>query len=58
MNAPPDVSRPPVAILAYRTGKESFFAAARAAILGQFALVTLASLALIYGLVTRGSRRA
>ena len=38
-------------ILAHRTGKESFFAAARAAILGQFALVTLASLALIYGLV-------
>lgn len=35
-----------------RTGREGFFASARAAILGQFALVTLASLSLIYALVT------
>jgi cytochrome c-type biogenesis protein CcmF len=39
-------------IIGYRTGKPFFFTATRAAILGQFALVTLGSLALIYGLVT------
>ncbi|HEY2988914.1 MAG TPA: heme lyase CcmF/NrfE family subunit [Candidatus Binatia bacterium] len=39
-------------ILGYRTGKPGFFAATRVAILGQFFLVTLASLALIYALVT------
>ncbi|HEX8012718.1 MAG TPA: heme lyase CcmF/NrfE family subunit [Casimicrobiaceae bacterium] len=35
-----------------RTGREGFFASARAAILGQFVLVTLAALSLIYALVT------
>ncbi len=39
-------------ILGYRTGKAGFFSSARAAILGQFILVTLSSSALIYGLVT------
>ncbi|MBI4489931.1 MAG: heme lyase CcmF/NrfE family subunit [Deltaproteobacteria bacterium] len=39
-------------ILASRTGREGFFASARAAILGQFILVTLASASLIYALVT------
>ncbi|MGH7770467.1 MAG: heme lyase CcmF/NrfE family subunit [Candidatus Binatia bacterium] len=39
-------------IIGHRTGKAFFFTATRAAILGQFALVTLGSLALIYGLVT------
>lgn len=38
--------------LGARTGREVFFASARGAILGQFAFVTLASLALIYALVT------
>jgi cytochrome c-type biogenesis protein CcmF len=39
-------------IIGHRTGKAVFFTATRAAILGQFALVTLGSLTLIYGLVT------
>lgn len=39
-------------IFGSRTGREGFFVSARAAILGQFFLVTLASSALIYGLVT------
>ncbi len=39
-------------ILAHRTGNERYFAGARAAILGQFVLVTLAASALIYGLVS------
>jgi cytochrome c-type biogenesis protein CcmF len=38
-------------VVGSRTGKEWFFASTRAAILGQFALVTLASLSLIYALV-------
>ncbi|MBI3028650.1 MAG: heme lyase CcmF/NrfE family subunit [Candidatus Rokubacteria bacterium] len=39
-------------LLGARTGRQGFFASARHAILGQFALVTLASFALIYALVT------
>ena len=39
-------------IVGHRTGKAVFFAGTRAAILGQFVLVTVAALALIYGLVT------
>ncbi len=39
-------------LLGARTGREGFFVSARAAILGQFALVTLAALSLIYALVT------
>ena len=39
-------------ILIRRTGNPAFLSGARAAILGQFVLVTLASSALIYGLVT------
>jgi cytochrome c-type biogenesis protein CcmF len=39
-------------IVGHRTGKAVFFASTRAAILGQFVLVTVAALALIYGLVT------
>lgn len=39
-------------ILGAQTWRKGFFATARGAILGQFALVTLASLALIYALVT------
>lgn len=39
-------------VLAKRTGRELFVAGARLSILGQFFFVTLASLALIYGLVT------
>jgi cytochrome c-type biogenesis protein CcmF len=39
-------------ILAYRTGNAGFLSGARAAILGQFILVTVSALALIYGLVT------
>lgn len=39
-------------LLRARTGRETFFTGVRAAILGQFACVTLASLALIYALVT------
>jgi len=39
------------AILTHRTGDERYFVGARAAILGQFVLVTLAAAALIYGLV-------
>lgn len=39
-------------ILGARTGQNGFFASTRAAITGQFILVTLASLSLIYALVT------
>ena len=39
-------------IVAARTGNERFLAATRYAILGQFALVTVAAAALIYGLVS------
>ncbi|HEX9899197.1 MAG TPA: hypothetical protein VGC81_08210, partial [Candidatus Methylomirabilis sp.] len=39
-------------LLGARTGRQAFFASARGAILGQFALVTLASLTLVYALVT------
>jgi cytochrome c-type biogenesis protein CcmF len=39
-------------LLGARTGRPGFFASARAAIGGQFALVTIASLTLIYALVT------
>jgi cytochrome c-type biogenesis protein CcmF len=39
-------------LLGARTGRQGYFASARGAILGQFALVTVASLALIYALVT------
>jgi len=39
-------------IIGSRTGRERFFATTRAAILGQFLLVTLASSSLIYALVT------
>ncbi len=39
-------------ILSARLGQERYFAAARAAILGQFVLVTLAASALIFALVT------
>ncbi len=39
-------------ILGSRSGRERFFASTRAAILGQFLLVTLASSSLIYALVT------
>jgi len=39
-------------ILGAQTERQGFFAAARGAIVGQFALVTVASLALIYALVT------
>ncbi|MBI4522606.1 MAG: heme lyase CcmF/NrfE family subunit [Deltaproteobacteria bacterium] len=39
-------------ILASRSGKEGLFFSARAAILGQFFLVTLAAFAMIYALVT------
>ncbi len=39
-------------VLGARTGRSAFFTTARYAILGQFGLVTLASLALIYALVT------
>jgi cytochrome c-type biogenesis protein CcmF len=39
-------------LLGARTGRQAFFASARGAILGQFGFVTLASLALIYALVT------
>ncbi len=39
-------------IIGYRGGRETFFASARAATLGQFLLVTIASSALIYALVT------
>ena len=39
-------------ILGARTGQNGFFASVRAAITGQFILVTLASLSLIYALVT------
>ncbi len=39
-------------LVLYRTGNETFRASARIAVLGQFVLVTLASSALIYGLVT------
>jgi len=39
-------------IIGQRTGKAVYFSTTRAAILGQFALVTLGSLALVYGLVT------
>ena len=39
-------------IIGSRTGRERFFASTRAAILGQFLLVTLASSSLIYALVT------
>jgi len=39
-------------ILGSRTGKEGFLTATRAAIVGQFILVTLASFSLIYALVT------
>ncbi len=40
-----------VAVLASRRGREHYFAWARLAIYGQFALVTLAALSLIYGFV-------
>ncbi len=39
-------------VIGSRPGRERFFASTRAAIMGQFFLVTLASLSLIYGLVT------
>ncbi|TMA13789.1 MAG: heme lyase CcmF/NrfE family subunit [Deltaproteobacteria bacterium] len=39
-------------LLTYKTGREAFFASTRAGILGQFLLVTVASSALIYALVT------
>ncbi|HWP35850.1 MAG TPA: heme lyase CcmF/NrfE family subunit, partial [Thermodesulfobacteriota bacterium] len=39
-------------VAAVRAGRPAWFAAARAAVLGQFALVTLAALALVYALVT------
>ena len=39
-------------LLGARSGREFFFSSARAAILGQFVLVTVAALALIYALVT------
>ncbi len=39
-------------LLTYKTGREAFFASTRAGILGQFVLVTVASSALIYALVT------
>ena len=39
-------------LLGARSGREGYFASARAAIIGQFVLVTLASLSLIYALVT------
>jgi cytochrome c-type biogenesis protein CcmF len=39
-------------ILGARTGRQRYFAGARAAILGQFFLVTVAALSLIYALVT------
>ena len=39
-------------ILLHRTGKATFLSSARIAILGQFVLVTVAALALIFGLVT------
>ena len=39
-------------ILSARLGQERYFAAARAAILGQFLLVTLAAASLIFALVT------
>ncbi len=39
-------------LLGARTGRSGFFASARAAIVGQFVLVTVASLTLIYALMT------
>ena len=39
-------------VIGSRPGRERFYASTRAAIMGQFFLVTLASLSLIYGLVT------
>ncbi len=39
-------------LLGARTGRDGFFASARGAILGQFALVTVAALSLVYALVT------
>ncbi|MBI3058998.1 MAG: cytochrome c biogenesis protein CcsA, partial [Deltaproteobacteria bacterium] len=39
-------------VIGSRTGRERFYTSTRAAIMGQFFLVTLASLSLIYGLVT------
>ena len=39
-------------ILGSRTGREGFFASTRTAIIGQFILVTVASSALIYALIT------
>ena len=39
-------------VIGSRSGRERFYASTRAAIMGQFFLVTLASLSLIYGLVT------
>jgi cytochrome c-type biogenesis protein CcmF len=40
-------------IVGFRTGREGFFVSTRATIMGQFILVSLASAALIYALVTR-----
>ena len=39
-------------IIGARTGRQQFYASTRAAILGQFLLVTLASCSLIYALVS------
>ena len=39
-------------VIGSRSGRERFYASTRAAIMGQFFLVTLASLSLIYGLVS------
>jgi cytochrome c-type biogenesis protein CcmF len=45
-------------LLGARSGRPAFFASARAAIVGQFVLVTAASLTLVYALVTTDFRLA